>query len=121
MYDTSIHIIWFWHRERLSKWQWLVRIETSFYNHPELLWERLFIPGRVDVIFPFCGDAVADCVVPLSRIPLAAAAAEATFAIFGSTPALLALAAKIELWGSCETEDDPEKIKKLIRGSGVIY
>ena len=65
----------------------------------------------MDVVFPFCGDAVADCVVPLSRIPLTAAAAEATDAIFGSTPALLALAAKEELWGSCETEDDPENDK----------
>ena len=62
----------------------------------------------MDVIFPFCGDAVADCVVPLSLIPLAAAAAEATFAIIGSAPALLVLAAKEELFGSCETEDDPE-------------
>ena len=62
----------------------------------------------MDVIFPFCGDAVADCVVPLSLIPLAAAAAEATFAIIGSAPALLVLAAKEELFGSCETEDDPK-------------
>lgn len=51
---------------------------------------------------------MADCVVPLSLIPLAAAAAEATFAIIGSAPALLVLAAKEELFGSCETEDDPE-------------
>ena len=68
----------------------------------------------MDVIFPFCGDAVADCVVPLSLIPLAAAAAEATVAIFGSTPALLFLAVKEEFWGSWETEDDPENNKLLI-------
>ena len=74
----------------------------------------------MDVIFPFCGDAVADCVVPLSLIPLAAAAAEATFAIIGSAPALLVLAAKEELFGSCETEDDPECRITFDRSHGVM-
>ena len=51
---------------------------------------------------------MADCDAPVSRMPLTAAAAVATCANFGSTPALLVLPVKGEIGCVCETEEDPE-------------
>ena len=107
----------FWHLKvsaahivQLQQW---FRNGSNFYNHPELLWDRLLIPGKVEPALPsFWGDAVADLVVkgwPLSRMPLIAAAAVATCAILGSTPALLVLPAYEDIWCACETEEDPKK------------
>ena len=82
--------------------------DTISYNQPELLWERLFIPGNADPKVPFCGDAVADWVCPLSRIPLAAAAAVATLAILSCPPASLVFPADAEVGCIGKTEEDPK-------------